>query len=230
MSVKPSRRVGGKSKPKKKAYSSAKKKVDKTEIDKAKIKKAVDEISGLIVKEMSQAKSKKMVPEEDDYLSEQDFLEIKKYLKPKKTYPFQYQPKKDTRKKFIWIGVLTISAIIFGMWIWNVWSIFYDVSEYKKGENSPSFLQNVKISFDEALKSSKMENEDADENNNLQEAVNNTEGKEKLEEVLGMLIAELNTTSTTSTIDMETNTTTSNGVRENISPTLEKIIEKLKNN
>lgn len=231
MSVKKSK---SKSKSKKKSASSAKrksasgkkkaaskktsrKKTTKEKASKAEIKKAVDKIPDLITKQIVSEKIKKE-PEDEHEFSEEELSDLKKLFQQKNpTDELRYTPKKDAKKNFLWIGVITAGIIILIMWIWNVSVLFFDITKYNKNENS--FIENVKKDFGTA-----MQYPEKEQPRDLQEKLEENGSKQNFENTLDLLVAELkNVTSTSSTVTMATSSEMDSSTEKTATSTLDKI-------
>lgn len=183
-------------------------KINKINSDKDAIKKMVEGIPDLIMKEgyfnNKQQKTKEKITKTtkidqiaDDKTGGANFDGIDYFLPKKNTPTVINHPKK---KLWLWIGVGMVTLAIFGIWILNIKNIFYDIRNSKGFEES--IIGGSKQDFTEIWKSVKKNDASIEEkmkrldDNTARSAASSTENTD-LKSIIKEIIAPLTSASAT---------------------------------
>ena len=113
------------------------------------IKDTIDKLPGLIVEQVKFAPPTNGILDKDEKQPKEK--EEKYTAPPKKEFskPRYEDPHDKKKRSLLWLFVFTLTAIIFGMWIWNVSVFFKDTGKIKKSE--AGIFENAKQTYDEIM-------------------------------------------------------------------------------
>ena len=176
----------------KKNKKSAKKTKSEKTIEKD-IKKAVDKIPGIAIEHKKDTEKRKKTHKVLSDIYDESKQSHKSIVIPKQI---------DTKKHLLWTGVTTLAILVFVLWIWNMRTMIYDVTE--TDEIQPPIWQDAKNDFSSVLATIKEEQKDQIIEDELEEqGLDDKSMKEKIESLLQEIFSDDGAV-TTSTL---TNTT-----------------------